>query len=237
VSVQTFDGHVTVRAWDKNEVMYTAYKRAHDEREMRGINLRAEQSGQEITLSADFDKSYASEVRKAGDRVVSFSSGAVVNFEIFVPRNAAVRASTGDGRLSVEGVNGEMNLLTGDGSIDVAGGRGRLHVQTGDGRINVSDYEGEVEARTGDGRIALDGRFARLTAQTGDGSIQLSLPRDLNAVIETDSESVVNDGLASEEGGEGAPEGRRVRRWKVGSGGGRTFTLRTGDGRIVLRPR
>ena len=238
LSVQTFDGHVTVRAWDRNEVSYTAFKRAHGEREMRGITLRADQSGQEITLSAEFDKSFAEEVRKAGDRVVSFSTGASVNYEIFVPRNASVRATTGDGRMSVEGVSGELVLRTGDGSVDVTGGRGRLSVQTGDGRINVSGYEGEVEARTGDGRIALDGRFARLSALTGAGSIQLSLPRDLNAVVETDSESVINDGLASEEGGDAAgTEGRRVRRWRVGRGGERTFTLRTGDGRIVLRPR
>ncbi|HEV2765948.1 MAG TPA: DUF4097 family beta strand repeat-containing protein [Pyrinomonadaceae bacterium] len=237
LSVQTFDGHVTVRAWDKNEVMYTAHKRAHDEREMRGVTVRAEQAGQEITLAAGFDKSFAGDVQREGNRVVSFSSGASVNFEVFVPRNASVRAASADGRLSVEGVSGEVNLITGDGSIDVSGGRGRLHVQTGDGRINVTGYEGEVEARAGDGRIALDGRFVRLTAQTGAGSIQLSLPRDLNALIETDSESVINDGLASEEGGETPVEGRRVRRWRVGRGGEPTFTLRTGDGRIVLRPR
>ena len=237
VRVQTFSGRVTVRAWDKPEVTYTAYKRAADEHEMSGINLRAERSGDEVVLAATFDKSSAREVRtEDGGRVVSFSSGAAVNYEVFVPRGASVSASSGEGGVSVEGVGGEIEALTGDGPVEVSNASGRLRAQTGDGRVSVNNFEGEVEAQTGAGRIALDGRFTRLSARTGDGSISLALSRDVGAVIETDAETVVNDGLGVEEGGGGAQAGRRVRRWRVG-GGGNTFTLRTGDGHVVLRPR
>ena len=236
VRVETFDGYVTVRAWDKPEVSLTAFKRASDEHEMKGIKLRAEQSGGEIVLAAEFDKSFARAVRKEGERVVAFTSGASVSYELFVPRKAVVRASTGDGRLIVEGVNGELELRTGDGPIQVTGGRGRLHAETGDGRINVSDFDGEAEARTGDGRISLDGRFTRLDARTGDGSISLALPTGTNATLETNAESVFNDGLAVAEGEDSQSATRRVRRWRIGQGGN-LFSLHTGDGQIFLRQR
>jgi DUF4097 and DUF4098 domain-containing protein YvlB len=236
VRVETFEGYVNVRAWDKPEVSLTAFKRASDEHEMKGIKLRAEQSGGEIVLAAEFDKSFARAVKKEGERVVAFSSGASVSYELFVPRSALVRASTGDGRLSVEGVNGELDLRTGDGPIQVTGGRGRLHAQTGDGRINVTDYDGEAEARTGDGRISLDGRFTRVNARTGDGSISLALPANTNATIETNAESVFNDGLAVAEGEDSQPPSRGVRRWRIGQGGN-LFSLQTGEGRIFLRQR
>ena len=232
VRVETFDGAVSVHAWDKNEVSYTATKRAADDREMQGIKLTAQGSGGEVNIRADFDKSHARVYSEKGGGVV-YSSGAEVEFDLYVPRNATLFVSSGDGRLRVEGVSGEVELRTGDGPIDVTGARGRLRAETGDGRIRVEDFEGDAEARTGDGRITLDGSFTRLAARTGDGTISLSLPEGANATLETDASSVYNDGVAVAE----TPDAEaRVRRWRVG-GGGNVLTLRTGDGQIILRRR
>ncbi len=233
--VETFDGRVTVRAWDKPEVMYTAIKRAADDQELRGVRVRAEQqNNSQITISAEFDKNFSREVTKREGRVVTFNSGASVEFEVYVPRNTTLYVSSGDGRLRVEGVDGEVDLHTGDGPVDVLGGRGRLRVDTGDGQIRIAEYDGTADARTGDGRITLDGRFAQLAARTGDGSISLSLPAGSNVIVETHAETVVNDGLAVAEDPDNTAG--RVRRWRVGSGGN-LLTLRTGDGQIILRPR
>lgn len=232
--VETFDGHITVRGWDKPEVMYTAIKRAASDEELRGVRLRAEQSGAEINIIAEFDKSFSREVVKRDDRVVSYSSGASVELEVYVPRNATLKVSSGDGRLRVEGISGEVDLHTGDGPVDVSGGGGRLRVDTGDGPIRITDFDGAADARTGDGRITLEGRFAELAARSGDGSISLALPADANAVVETEAETVVNDGLAVSDDASSAEA--RTRRWRVGSGGNK-FTLRTGDGQIILRRR
>jgi hypothetical protein len=126
-------------------------------------------------------------------------------------------------------------LRTGDGAIEVSRGRGRLSARTGDGRIHVVDFDGETDVVTGDGRIALEGAFTRLAARTGDGSITLTLPSNSNATIETSGPTVVSDGLAVEESPSAEP--RRLRRWRVGSGGGQPYTLRTGDGQIIIRRR
>jgi DUF4097 and DUF4098 domain-containing protein YvlB len=231
VRVETFGGAVNVHAWDKPEVMYTAVKRAADDREMQGIKLRAQAAGGEVTIRADFDKSFAHAYSANGGRV-TYSSQASAEFDLYVPRNSTLFVSTGDGRLRVDGVSGELELRTGDGAIDVTGAKGRLRAETSDGRIRVENFEGAAEARTGDGRITLDGNFSSLAARTGDGTISLSLPEGANATVETNAESVHNDGVAVAE----SDAESRVRRWRVG-GGGQLLTLRTGDGQIILRRR
>lgn len=222
VTVETFDGPINVRAWDKQEVSYSATKRARDQENMQGIRITADQRGDEVIIRAEFDRAT---YNRLGD--VQGSAG----FDIFVPRQATLRLSSGDGRLSIEGVSGELNAKTNDGAVDVRDSKGRLTVESGDGRVRVSNFDGTASVTTGDGSINLDGRFTRLSASTGDGSVSLSLPADSNATIETNAESVFNDGIATSEDND---ETKRVRRWKVGSGGN-LLTLKTGDGRISLR--
>lgn len=226
VSLQTFDGSITVRGWDKQEVQLMVSKRAASEQQMRGIQLNMEQHSSDIAIVASFDKNFAS--RAPG---VSYTN-ALANLDVYVPRSSMVRLVSGDGHLELEGVNGNLDLNTGDGRIEVRDARGSLAAKTGDGRIEVVNFNGSVEARTGDGRIILDGRFAQLAARTGGGTIMLTVPADFNATIETDAESVQNEGglTLTEE----SSSTRRLKRWKVGRGGN-VLTLRTGDGRIILR--
>lgn len=226
VNLQTFDGNITVRGWDKQEVQLTVSKRAASEQQMRGIQLRTNQSGSDISIVADFDKNFA---RRAPG--ISYTN-ALVNLDVYVPRNSMVRLSSGDGHLELEGVNGNLDLNTGDGRIEVRDARGSLAARTGDGRIEVNNFNGALEARTGDGRIILGGRFAQLTARTGSGTIMLTVPSDFNATIETDAESVENEGGLTLT--EGSGSSKRLKRWKVGRGGN-VLMLRTGDGRIILR--
>lgn len=226
VTLQTFDGSITVRGWDKQEVQLTISKRSASEQQMRGIQVRADQRGSDVIVHADFDKNFA----QRGP--VGSYMNALVNLDVYVPRNSLLRLSSGDGHLELEGVNGNLDLDTGDGRIEVRDAGGNLSAKTGDGRIEVQNFNGAVEARTGSGRIILDGRFPQLAARTGEGTIMLTVPADFNATIETDAESIENEGglTLTEEPG----PSRRLKRWKIGRGGN-VFTLRTGDGRIILR--
>jgi DUF4097 and DUF4098 domain-containing protein YvlB len=222
VTVETFDGAVNVRAWDRQEVSYTAAKRAADTENMQGIRISADQRGDEVIIRAEFDRATATRLG---------NTQAEASIDLFVPRQSNLRITSKDGRLSIEGVSGELVAKTGDGAIDVRDSNGNLTVETTDGRIRVSNFDGAAQAATGDGGITLDGRFARLSASTGDGIISLALPPDANATIETSAEAVSNDGVASSEDND---ETKRVRRWRVGAGGN-LLTLKTGDGRVYLR--
>ncbi len=226
VRINTFDGSINIQPSDEATVRFSAVKRARDEQAMRGIRLRAEQAGDTINIIAEFDRTQ----RREGD-----GAGAAVALDVWVPRNAHVNVKSGDGRLRLNGIQGEIELHTGDGSVDVTESKGNLRVQTGDGRVRIAGFDGDAAVQTGDGRISLDGRFTKLTARTGDGAISLALPANANARIETDSERVINDASAVAEDGEGEATERRVRRWRIGSGAGSQINLRTGDGQIFLR--
>ncbi|MCA1567443.1 MAG: DUF4097 family beta strand repeat-containing protein [Acidobacteria bacterium] len=226
VVINTFDGSINIQPSNEATVRFSAVKRARDEQAMRGIRLRAQQTGNTINIIAEFDRTQQRE---------DYGTGAAVALDVWVPRNANVSVKSGDGRLRLSGIEGEIDLHTGDGSVDVTESKGRLRVETGDGRVRVAGFDGDATVETGDGRISLDGRFTKLTARTGDGAISLALPANANARIETDSERVINDASAVAEDGEGDATERRVRRWRVGSGAGSQINLRTGDGQIFLR--
>lgn len=215
VNVVTYDGAITVHGWDKSEVMYSATKHGGDEQEVKRITIQTEQQGSAVSIIAKCDEGDGS-----------------AYLDVYVPRNASVHVSSDDGRLTLQGVSGDLTLRTGDGSIDVTDGHGQLQVNTGDGHIRITNFEGQVDARTGDGSITLDGNFSGLAARTGDGSISLSVPADSHFTIETNADEISNEGLTVSE--DIAPS-KRVKRWKVGRGGN-LFVLSTGDGKIVLRP-
>lgn len=218
VNITTFDGHVTVRGWDKAEVSYNATKHAADDETLRQISIRGEQQGQVVSINATNPNDYHGSV----------------SMEVFVPRQATVHVSSGDGAVSLDGVQGDITLRSGDGAIAVANSGGQLQVNTGDGTIQISKFDGQVDARTGDGAIALDGNFNALSARTGNGEISLMVPAGSSFTIETNApDEISNEGFIVAEDITTSP---RLKRWKVGNGG-KVFVLRTGDGLISLRPR
>ena len=218
ITLNTFDGQVTIRGWDKQEVTYTATKAAHDEDTLKDISIESQQQGEAVSITATNNDQ---------------ESGSV-NFELYVPRQSTLHVSSGDGALNLEGVKGQITLRSGDGPIEVSNGGGQLQVNTGDGVIRVIKFEGQVDARTGDGEINLDGNFNAVTARTGDGTISLSVPAGSSFTIETNApDEISNEGFIVAEDITPSP---RVKRWRIGNGG-KVFILKTGDGKILLRPR
>lgn len=218
ITLSTFDGQVTVHGWDKPEVTYTATKGAADEETLKQITIGTQQQGDTISIST----------------INTEDINGRVSFDLYVPRQSTLHVSSGDGALNLDGVTGQITLRSGDGPIEVANGGGQLQVNTGDGVIRVIKFDGQVDARTGDGEIALDGNFNAVSARTGDGTISLSVPAGSSFTIETNSmEDLGNDGFVVNEDLAPSP---RTKRWKIGNGG-KVFVLRTGEGKILLRPR
>ena len=218
ITLNTFDGRVTVHGWDKQEVTYNATKAAHNEDSLKGITIQSQQQGEAVSITA------TNEDQESG----------TVDFDLYVPRQSTLHVSSGDGALNLEGVKGQITLRSGDGPIEVSNGGGQLQVNTGDGVIRVIKFEGQVDARTGDGEIALDGNFNAVTARTGDGTISLSVPAGSSFTIETNApDEINNEGFTVAEDITPSP---RVKRWRIGNGG-KVFVLKTGDGKILLRPR
>ena len=217
VTLTTFDGQIKIHGWDKSEVSYTATRHAHDEESLKQLAIHAQQQGQSITVNA---------VNENG-------ANGSIHLDVYVPRQSTLHVSSGDGALNLEGVNGQITLRSGDGPIEVANGGGQLVVNTGDGVIRVIKFDGQVEAHTGDGAIDLNGNFNAVAARTGDGAISLTVPAGSSFTIETNSpEEISNEGFVVAEDITPSP---RFKRWRIGNGG-KVFVLKTGEGRILLRP-
>lgn len=178
----------------------------------------------------------------------------VVRYTIAMPRGVRLRASTGNGRLSVERAGGQVELSTGNGAIhvgetdgsvtastgngdlEIEGAHGPVHASSGNGRIFVSTASGPVSASTGNGDI--DVRMQALSTDadmdfsSGSGAVRITLPPDFNGDVDASTGSGdLRTDFAIKLTGRLDPQHMRG---TIGSGG-RVIRLSTGSGRLEIR--
>jgi len=108
-----------------------------------------------------------------GERNISIS------YEIVVPPQCNVRAHSGSGSQTIEGISGPVQSGTGSGSITLRDIKGDLAANTGSGSIHATGVRGGLQARTGSGRIEVEGQqTGRWDLQTGSGGVDIHLPRE-----------------------------------------------------------
>ena len=189
-----------------------------------------------------------------------FHQTASARLIVSVPRDVNVVARSGDGTITIERVNGRLELRTGDGSIRASDVGGELILDTGDGSVTVEGASGRIAVDTGDGGVNVAGRLTSVKLHTGDGSIvyraepgsemsdnwdittgdggvTLYLPTGFGAELDahTGDGSIRNDLDVIGEPESERGENRRTLRGRL-AGGGRQIRVRTGDGTIRLRP-
>lgn len=256
VTLATFDGSIQVRPWDRQEVLVEVEKRGSDKDAVSGIQVAGEQKGNSISVDV---RKPASEKEFIGFGIHHSTSARLV---ASVPRGSRLTLTTRDGAITVERVDGRLELRTDDGSVRVSEAAGDLTVVTRDGSITLDRVGGRVDARSGDGGIRVSGAPSVLmletrdgsvvvraerdtvmqddwSVRTGDGSVVVELPDGFGAEIDAEtkdgsvrSELPVTGGSAAEAGDR--RESRRSLRGKLGAGG-KVLRLRTSDGSIRLR--
>ena len=91
------------------------------------------------------------------------------------PAELTLEVHSGDGNVSVSGLNGDLGLTTGDGSLTADHLSGKLRVKSSDGHVTITNSTGALEARTSDGNLTVDGVFNAVTLHTSDGRLDVSL--------------------------------------------------------------
>jgi DUF4097 and DUF4098 domain-containing protein YvlB len=250
----TFDGAIEIQSWEKPDVAIDIEKRGSTKEAVEGLEIVSAQNGNRIEL----------EVKRPRSESLSgfgFQVGASAKLIVSVPKNANVIARTGDGSITVERLNGRLELRTGDGSIRASDIGGEMVLATGDGSVTIDNAEGDLDVDTGDGSVSVAGKLGIVKVHTGDGSItfradpgtamkgdwsmttgdggvSLYLPSDFGAELDahTGDGSIRNElQIASES--TGRQDGERARRTLKGrlGAGGRTLRIRTGDGSVRLK--
>jgi DUF4097 and DUF4098 domain-containing protein YvlB len=156
-----------------------------------------------------------------------------ISYELEVPADTQLNASTGSGNQSIGSVNGAIRARTGSGDIRIERTGGSLSAQTGSGNIRVSSIGGGIQARTGSGDVDLT-QIVRgdVSVQTGSGDVLLRLPNDAAYTLDasTGSGSINTAQPITVQG--------RLRRNRVEGtvrGGGNAVRVRTGSGSIDIR--
>jgi hypothetical protein len=153
-----------------------------------------------------------------------------ISYELVVPASTRVRAGTGSGSVTVDGVAGGLDSSTGSGSITLANIGGEARAHTGSGGISINGVKGQLRASTGSGSIRGTGVAGGITASTGSGEIELQQVSAGNVEVSTGSGSIELEGI------------RGAIRARTGSGSIRaqgeptgTWSLRSSSGGITVR--
>jgi DUF4097 and DUF4098 domain-containing protein YvlB len=225
LKIETSDANIRVTASDRNSievrVITEGYKIAPDE-----IRINQHQAGNTVEI----------EVRYPHHEMILGWSHHRVDVEVQVPREATIGLHTGDGRISVSGVKGDIDTWSGDGAQQIESVDGNLRARTGDGRIRATGRFDFLDLNTGDGRIeatalANSTLGREWSLHTGDGSVTLLVPQTLAADVDLHtSDGHISLNLPVEVNGK---LGGNNIHGKI-NGGGRLLTVRTGDGSITL---
>ena len=201
------NGGIVVRAWDRNEILVRAKIQTWAESQAEARRLAAG-----IRISTNGGRISAEE-SEGGRR-----SGWSVSYDIYVPRRS------------------DLDLRTHNGGISVEGVQGRIDVEALNGGVSIRNVQGDLRGGTTNGGVTLwlDGdRWIGegVDLETTNGGITVVIPERYSARLET---GTVNGGMNVD-----FPitvQGMVGRRLSTTLGsGGQLIRVRTTNGGVTLR--
>jgi hypothetical protein len=163
------NGGVSVKAWDKNEILVRAKVEAWADSKSEAQSRLAL-----VKVITEGNKVYTKGPDERGQRNRGWSA----SFEIFVPAHTGLDMNSVNGGMHVEGVNGAMNLRTVNGGIHLSDVAGNVKGETVNGGVHVTlsgaRWSGGLDLHTVNGGVTVavpDSVNAAITAQTVHGGI------------------------------------------------------------------
>ena len=173
VILDTFDGSIELHSWDRPEVEVEIEKRAMEQALLDEIKIDSQHKGDTVTVKVIGPK--RSEFRGV---TVGVHISPTARLRVAVPRNSNIQASSADGSIRAEAIEGKLVLTTADGSVTGARLGGVIQIRSGDGSIRLDEVTGALDLETTDGSIGLEAKPSVLKARTGDGSIRVNIDAD-----------------------------------------------------------
>lgn len=171
--LDTFDGAIELHSWDRPEVEVEIEKRAMEQTLLDEITITSEQKGDVITL-----KVTGPTRQQFRGVTVGVHISPTARLRVAVPRHSNIQATSGDGSIRAEALDGTLQLTTVDGSVVGSRLGGEIKIRSGDGAIRLDNVTGHLDLETTDGSIVLDAKPTVLKARTGDGSIRAQIEPD-----------------------------------------------------------
>ena len=188
------NGGVSVKGWDRNEIL-----------------VRAQITAQAPT--EDEARALVSEVRVMTGGANIYADGPTtrdrrwwaVSYEVFVPRQSDLALKAHNGGISIDGVRGAMDFDTLNGGISLRDVGGKIKGRTTNGGLSVrlsgNRWEGEgmdVETRNGGVNLSIPENYsARLETGTVNGGVNLGFPITVQGKIEKNIATDLGSGGAT----------------------------------------
>jgi hypothetical protein len=233
LDVSTGSGSINIREGSSNRVEIHGRIRASDgwfgsSRDIEDVVRRLEsnppidQSGQSIRIGQ----------RSSGFN--DWQQNVSISYDIVIPSQSNVRAHSGSGSQTLDGINGRVDIGTGSGSIRIRDVRGDLDATTGSGSITLTGFRGGLYMRTGSGGMRIQGeQTGRWDLQTGSGGIDIDLPSNASFELNAHTGSGGID-VGFPMTVQGRLDSRRHDVSGKVAGGGSLLTARTGSGHIRI---
>ncbi|MGQ0639555.1 MAG: DUF4097 family beta strand repeat-containing protein [Gemmatimonadaceae bacterium] len=255
--VFTPNGKLTIHPSSNDRVTFRGEKDVRNA-DYEDIAFQVIRSSDGLTICALFteDDECSDRGVRSGNRSGRFwrNRSLRVDVTVNVPRGVRVRAGTGNGEVSVDGVGGEAHISTGNGRMRITNVSGEVEASSGNGEVFIDRATGPVQVSSGNGDISVRATRGPVTASSGNGDIEVEMAElrlDGDMEFTTGNGSVrvtVPDGFngdLSADTGNGhfvtdfpmTLQGRFREghvRGTIGSGG-RRVRMSSGNGRIELR--
>ena len=153
-----------------------------------------------------------------------------ISYEIVVPADTKLAASTGSGSITVGAIAGPAAVKSGSGSVTVGRVGGAVAAATGSGSIKV-DGAGALEASTGSGSITAAAVAGPTRASSGSGSITIAQTGKGDVNVSASSGGITLTGVdgaarVNSSSGSVTIDGRPAGPWALhSSSGGITITV------------
>lgn len=180
LKLENVGGEVIIKAWDRNQVRIQA---SHSSRTTVGISL----SESSLRLSP------------RGSRGIA-RMGGVVDYTLTVPAAMSIEIGGMYADVTIEGTRGEITVQTVEGNINVKGGGDILQLQTVNGKINVQGARGRLDVRSVSEDVEVSDVVGDIAAETVSGNVILSRIDGKRVEAQTVSGDVRFDGTLRADG-------------------------------------
>jgi hypothetical protein len=225
--VSTRNGSIEVNEGGDDEVRVFAELRsdARDRLEAAYISIEEMADGT-VEITAEWPGGWSSQWEDRANLVVT------------LPGAASAELTAENGSVRATGLSGPLLIDTRNGEVRVRDHAGPVRLSTASGAIDVRGVTGAVVASTSNGDITLDipGATGPIDAQTSNGTADITLGSPFRGVIPlTTSNGGVETSRVERAGGAVISLTPRSATAKFGGVDQPTSTVRTSNGRVVLR--
>jgi len=171
VSLENINGEISIRTWDKNEILIEGEKSAKTEEELKLIDLKIDVSENDAAITVRLPK------RSGG--FFGNSIRASVRFALTVPVTAVLdKIETVNSGVTIDGVRGSVHASSVNGGIRATGLGADANLRSVNGAVHATFATVQADQQ--------------LTFKTVNGSVHVGLPKDAGVKFHA---SVVNGNI------------------------------------------